>query len=70
MPAIEIGQSYRMYYPSRFATRPEYTAHNGQMVKVLRHLGEDECDTEYTMFQVQAEDGWIGHLYEQELIAA
>lgn len=56
------------YYPREFKTLPEYTAHAGQKVEVLRPLTRDEYDFEgEAMFLVQASDGWQGHAYRSEL---
>ncbi len=59
-------------YPAKFVTIPEYTAHAGQTVNVIRPL---IAGTEYdgpseemeAMFLIQASDGWEGHAFEGEL---
>lgn len=49
-------------------TRPEYTAHSGQEVFVVRQLTDDECDPEcQPMYLIRASDGWEGHVDESEL---
>lgn len=69
---IEVGARYKFDYPPVFKTLPEYTAHMGQQVTVLRELidGEeyDREDGEYA-FWVKADDGWEGMAYESELLA-
>lgn len=60
-------------YPEAFQEYPEYRAHSGQVVEVIRELidGEEydgplaglpEC-----MFLIRAADGWEGHAFETEL---
>ena len=62
------GRSFRFDYPSAFTTLPDYTAHIGQTVKVIRRLGADEADTEVQpMYEVRAADGWRGHAFRDEL---
>lgn len=47
---------------------PEYTSHSGQVVLVVRRLSAKECDPEcQPMYLIQAEDGWHGHAYVDEL---
>lgn len=62
------------HYPSEFVTLPEYTAHAGQRVEILRALSaEDGDDVEppnsdmETMYLIRAADGWQGHAFESEL---
>jgi len=67
-----IGQQRILDYPRTFTTHPDYTAHNGQLVTVKRELVDgEEYDREDgdRMYEVQAADGWIGHVYESELVA-
>lgn len=55
-------------YPAEFKTLPEYSAHRGQQVSILRRLTDEECDPECgPMFEVRAADGWTGHAFEDEL---
>ena len=75
----QIGKTYRFNYPEEFTSLPEYSAHRGQLVTVIRPCTEDEADelqddpdgTGYrvidTMMVVQASDGWIGHAWDSEL---
>ncbi len=58
------------YYSKEFTTLPDYTAHAGQTVKVLRPLTADEYDADPTMermFKIRASDGWEGDAFESEL---
>jgi hypothetical protein len=64
---IEIGQVYEFDYPAVFTTLPEYTAHAGQRVTVVRELAEDECENG-PVYEIVAEDGWIGCAPPGELI--
>lgn len=66
---ITIGCAKTLNYPEHFVTLPDYTAHAGQVVTVLRELGPDENDAEENgaMYEVIAADGWIGHAFEDEL---
>jgi hypothetical protein len=70
---IQIGKTYRFDYPPEFKTLPEYTAHAGQPVVVLRALAEPVVDWENgpngpdPMFKVRATDGWEGDAWSSEL---
>ena len=57
-------------YPPQYKTLPDYRAHSGQPVDVLRELMRgDEYDYEGDrMFLVRAHDGWEGHVWESELL--
>ena len=72
--SIRIGSLYRFVYPNVFVTLPEYTAHAGRAVMVLRALDETEADPPSPddgiepMFKVRAADGWEGSAYESELL--
>jgi len=58
----------RFGYPGVFTTLPEYTAHAGQTVEVVRQLTNDECDPEcQPMYLIRAADGWEGHAFDDEL---
>jgi hypothetical protein len=58
-------------YPTEFVTLPEYTAHAGQVVEIVRALTSAEADGpeqgEEQMYQIRAEDGWVGHAFDSEL---
>lgn len=55
-------------YPEAFVTMPEYSAHRGQIVDVIRPLRRDEYDFQGdAMFLIRAADGWEGHGYNSEL---
>lgn len=59
-------------YPKKLTTLPEYTAHAGQLVTILRQCTNEECDPEcQPIYLIQAEDGWQGHanLSELEIVA-
>lgn len=59
-------------YPAEFTTLPDYAAHRGQLVKLIRQLDDTECDPEcQPMYLIQANDGWQGHasIDELEIIA-
>lgn len=59
---------YRFDYPAGFISLPAYSAHRGQLVRVIRKLRRDEYDFEgEAMFEIQAEDGWTGHAWRSEL---
>jgi len=58
-------------YPKEFTTLPEYTAHAGQVVEVIRPLGLsdgfDGCEGVEPMFLIKADDGLVMHAFESEL---
>lgn len=68
-----IGTTRTFFYPQEFTTLPDYTAHRGVRVEVLRALRDgDEYDGPRAglerMYEVRAlGDGWIGHAWESEL---
>lgn len=63
-----IGEKRIFNYPEHFVTLPDYSAHRGQIVTVLRELDSTENNNpEIRMFEVVASDGWIGHADEFEL---
>lgn len=53
---------------------PEYSAHRGQTVTVTRPLSADEAQPPIPeegitqMYEIQADDGWVGHAWEEELL--
>lgn len=59
-------------YPAAFITLPEYTAHTGQRVNVVRRLFAEEADGPdrgcEQMYRIRAADGWEGDAFESELI--
>lgn len=64
--AIQMPAKFN--YPTEFVTLPDYSAHRGQTVKVIRKLRDDECDPEcQPMYLIQAEDGWQGNASLDEL---
>ena len=57
-------------YPEEFVTLPDYTAHRGQVVTVLRRTSKAEADRGLDlekMYDIQADDGWKGHAFESEI---
>ena len=67
-----IGKIYRFTYPNYGTpdTHPDYTAHSGQRVKIIRQLTNAECDPEcQPTYRVKAKDGWIGTAHASELRA-
>ena len=57
-------------YPAEFTTLPDYSAHRGQRVQVVRELidGVDyDLEDGDTMFLIRADDGWEGHAFASEL---
>ena len=67
MSNIQNGKQYRFDYPKEFVTLPEYTAHAGQTVTVLKctQIGNQN---EEAMWQFVAADGWHGEAFESELV--
>lgn len=67
-----IGNYYVFRYPD-YGTPdglPEYTAHRGQCVRIVRQLTNQECDPEcQPMWLIEAEDGWQGNAHSSELRA-
>lgn len=64
-----VGQRYVFDYPKEFVTLPDYTAHAGQQVTVVRQLTLEEADQDQQpMWRVRADDGWEGDAFDDELI--
>jgi len=71
---VRSNGRYKFNYPSLFVTLPEYTAHAGQAVTVVRKLDAaqgdnvepDNADME-CMYRIRAADGWEGDAFESEL---
>lgn len=65
-----IGTKKTFIYPN-YGTPdgcPDYTAHSGQVVTVVRQATNEECDPEcQPMYVIRAEDGWEGHANSSEL---
>ena len=61
----------RFNYPSAFKSLPDYTAHAGQIVEVIRQAGEaDGVDVHpelELMYCIKSADGWAGYAWESEL---
>ena len=67
---IAIGKRYRFAYPEAFVTLPEYSAHRGQPVTVVRLCDPeaDQVDPEcMPVYVIRADDGWTGHADASEL---
>lgn len=58
-------------YPTAFVTLPDYTAHAGQTVEVVRPCTLEEADGPDSdceqMYVIRATDGWEGQAFESEL---
>lgn len=67
--SITVGTHKVFDYPLGFVTLPEYSAHRGALVEVIRALRPDEYDNECEdpMYEIKAADGWVGHAFESEL---
>jgi hypothetical protein len=67
---IEIGQAYIFNYPELPSLMcPEYLAHRGQLVTVIRELVDDKVYPSNTfMYEVEALDGWRGNVWPIQLI--
>ncbi len=67
MRTKSIGGKYRFNYPYYGTPNnyPEYTAHSGQVVTILRKLSPEESNN--IMYEILAEDGWKGHACNDEL---
>lgn len=60
--------AYIFQYPNEFQTLPEYSAHRGAPVIVLRPLTRAEYDYQGEgMYLIRAADGWEGHAFRSEL---
>ena len=47
---------------------PDYTAHSGQTVEIVRQCTDDECEPGcQPMWLIKADDGWTGHANGSEL---
>lgn len=65
-----MKKRYRFNYP-HYGTPdclPDYTAHRGSVVRIVRQLDPSEVDEQCgAVYEVQAEDGWIGTADATEL---
>jgi hypothetical protein len=71
MDEIEIGATYEFAYPKAFKAAPDYSAHRGQPVRVIRLCDPvaDKVDPgAKPVYVVQADDGWTGHANPAELL--
>lgn len=63
-----MTRTFRYPYYGTPDTCPDYTAHRGQRVRVVRPLTNVECDPAcQPMFLIEAADGWQGHAHAEEL---
>ena len=66
--SIQLGKNYIFDYPKEFVTLPEYSAQRGKVVTVESIIQEGNDDEE-ALYQVRGvEDGWIGEVFEGELL--
>lgn len=69
---IAAGEKRKFDYPRQFVTLPEYTAHAGQVVEIVRPLVEgseyDDDEQADPMYHIRAADGWEGDAWESELL--
>ena len=62
------GKQAIFNYPKEFTTLPEYSKRRGKTVTIIRQLTDEECDPcQQPMYEIQANDGWIGHAWCDEL---
>lgn len=62
---------YKFNYPEAFTTLPDYSAHRGATVQIVRPLIDgEEYDREdgEAMFRIRCADGWQGDAWDSELI--
>ena len=60
-------------YPTVFKTLPDYTAHAGFEVEIVREATPDESDHHFDpelepLYLIKASDGWEGFAFESELV--
>lgn len=72
MTDLKPGEQRLFAYPTAFTTLPEYTAHRGQVVTIVRPLQEGkeydlDPDAPDPMYRIKASDGWEGDAWESEL---
>lgn len=66
--SISSGAQRTFNYPKEFVTLPEYTAHRGVLVTVIRPATDEEVDPDMQpMYLIWAADGWTGYAWEDEL---
>lgn len=60
------GRKMRFVYPEEFEMYPEYREHSGQVVEVLYLVAGADPEVE-AAYEVRADNGWLGLVYESEL---
>lgn len=66
--SIQLGKNYIFDYPKEFVTLPEYSVQRGKVVTVESIIQEGQYDEE-ALYQVRGvEDGWVGEVFEGELL--
>lgn len=66
--SIQLGKNYIFDYPKEFVTLPEYSVQRGKVVTVESIIQEGNDDEE-ALYQVRGvEDGWVGEVFEGELL--
>ena len=67
--AIIVGSRMRFTYPFHGTPDgyPQYTAHSGQVVTVVRQLTPDESDFYANSYVIRADDEWLGTAWRDEL---
>lgn len=72
LPRLVVGERRRFDYPKAFVTLPEYSARRGAVVTVVRVMRwpEEYENLGDPMYEIRADDGWIGHAFESELLPA
>jgi hypothetical protein len=66
--SIQLGKNYIFDYPKEFVTLPEYSVQRGKVVTVESTIQEGNDDEE-ALYQVRGvEDGWVGEVFEGELL--
>lgn len=59
------GKKFIFAYPAEFTLFPEYSAHRGHVVTVVRRATAEEADI--AMLRIRADDGWEGFAFPSEL---
>lgn len=70
-PRARVGGRYRFDHAPTGVEHPGYAEHRGAIVKVIGHweaFGIDEHGDPVPMWEVEADDGWRGYAYDDELV--
>ena len=62
-----IGKKATFDFPVDFISVPSYAPYRGVIVSILRKLRPEEFPTSEPAYEVEAEDGWRGVAFEDEL---